>query len=108
MLVMLSAGMVTGLTATMIQATPVFAETEDCKDNNNQNCNEKNQKIILENDCDAKAKNRDGNSDSNGGSGDGGDNLGGAGGVGGSGGISGVEASVSCSNSLTTPVQDQN
>ena len=37
MLVMLSVGMLTGLTATMIQATPVFADKEEYEKNSNNN-----------------------------------------------------------------------
>src|SRR6478735_5580743 len=61
MLVMLSAGMLTGLTATMIQAAPVYAETEDCKNNDNHNCNtsERDLKIKQENNC--KVENGGGN-----------------------------------------------
>ena len=53
MLAMLSAGMLTGLTATMIQATPVYADTKDCKDNSDHNCNtsERDLKIDQENNC---------------------------------------------------------
>jgi len=54
MLVILSAGMLTGLTATMIQAAPVYADTKDCKDNSDKNCNENEQKtgkISQENEC---------------------------------------------------------
>ena len=52
MLVVLSTGMLTALTATaMPQAQPVFAETEDCKDNDDDNCNERNKEIEQENDC---------------------------------------------------------
>jgi len=41
MFVVLSAGMLTALTATMIsQAAPAYADTKDCKDNNNDNCND--------------------------------------------------------------------
>ena len=39
MLVILSGGILTGLTGTMIQAAPVYADTEDCKDNDDDNCN---------------------------------------------------------------------
>jgi hypothetical protein len=53
MLVVLSAGMFTALTATMIsQAAPAFADTEDCEDNNNDNCNDnRNQYVEQENNC---------------------------------------------------------
>lgn len=52
MLVVLSTGMLTALTATaMPQAQPVFAETEDCEDNDDDNCNERNKEIEQENDC---------------------------------------------------------
>jgi hypothetical protein len=51
MLVVLSAGMLTALTATMIsQAAPAFADTEDCEDNNNDNCND-NRSEYQENNC---------------------------------------------------------
>ena len=39
MLVILSGGILTGLAGTMIQAAPVYADTEDCKDNDDDNCN---------------------------------------------------------------------
>ena len=75
MLAMLSAGMLTGLTATMIQATPVYADTEDCKNNDDHNCNtsERDLKIKQEGECKVK----DGGANANGGdakdhSGDGG------------------------------------
>jgi hypothetical protein len=75
-LAMLSAGMLTGLTATMIQAAPVYADTKDCKDNKDHNCNtsERDLKIKQENNC----KVEDGGANVNGGdakddSGDGGD-----------------------------------
>src|SRR5580765_7171616 len=63
MLVMMSAGMLTGLTATMIQATPVYADTEDCKNNDNHNCNtsERDLKIKQEGEC--KVENGGGNGD---------------------------------------------
>jgi len=96
MLVMLSAGMLTGLTATMIQAAPVYADTEDCKNNDNHNCNtsERDLKIKQEGEC--KVENGGGNA--NGGdakddSGDGGD--------GGSG--SGNSNDFTCINDVTQP-----
>jgi hypothetical protein len=50
MLVVLSTGILTALAATaMSQAQPVFAETDDCEDNDDKNCNEK--KIEQTNDC---------------------------------------------------------
>src|SRR6476660_5230248 len=75
MLVMLSAGMLTGLTATMIQAAPVYADTEDCKNNDNHNCNtsERDLKIKQEGEC--KVENGGGNANGgDGGSGSGNDN----------------------------------
>ena len=54
MLVILSGGILTGLTGTMIQAAPVYADTEDCKDNDDDNCNttnERAQEITQENNC---------------------------------------------------------
>jgi uncharacterized membrane protein YgcG len=92
-LVMLS-GMLTGLTATMIQATPVYADTEDCKDNDDDNCNttkERSLEIEQENNCSAD------NGNANGGSGDGG----GTGGAGGSAG--GNDNSFSCFNQIFEP-----
>ncbi|MDW0153273.1 MAG: hypothetical protein QOK68_01550 [Nitrososphaeraceae archaeon] len=56
MLVILSGGILTGLTGTMIQAAPVYADTEDCKDNDDDNCNttkDRAQEITQENDCSA-------------------------------------------------------
>lgn len=48
--VVLSIGMLTALTATgMPQAQPVFAEKEECEDNDDKNCNKK--EIEQENDC---------------------------------------------------------
>ena len=76
MLVMLSAGMLTGLTATMIQAAPVYADTKDCKDNDDHNCNtsERDLKIKQENNC--KVENGGGNANGgDGGSGSGNDNA---------------------------------
>jgi hypothetical protein len=42
MLVVLSAGMLAGLTATTIQPAPAFAETDDCIKYSNNSCNEVN------------------------------------------------------------------
>src|SRR4029079_17259017 len=96
MLVILSGGMLTGLTATMIQATPVYADTDDCKDNGDHNCNtsERDLKIKQEGDCKVK----DGGGNANGGdakddSGDGGD--------GGSG--SGNDNAFTCTNEVLQP-----
>ncbi|MGC1263000.1 MAG: hypothetical protein WA932_03465, partial [Nitrososphaeraceae archaeon] len=48
----LSLGILTALTGTGIsQVAPVFAETEDCEDNDDDNCNERNKKIHQEIDC---------------------------------------------------------
>ena len=42
MFVALSLGILTALTGTGIsQVAPVFAETEDCEDNDDNNCNKK-------------------------------------------------------------------
>jgi len=50
MLAVLSIGILTAITATgMPQAQPVFAEEEDCEDNDDKNCNEK--EIEQTNDC---------------------------------------------------------
>ena len=93
MLVILSAGMLTGLTATMIQATPVYADTADCEKNNDKNCNENEQrtgKISQENNC------RIENSDSA----DGGDSNGNDGNGGAAGGNTNT---LDCSNDLSSP-----
>jgi hypothetical protein len=96
MLVMLSAGMLTGLTARMIQATPVYADTKDCKDNDNHNCNtsDRDLKIKQEGEC----KVNDGGANANGGDtkDDGGD-----GGRGGS--SSGNSNNFFCGNEVLQP-----
>ncbi len=82
MLVMLSAGMLTGLTAIMIQATPVYADTEDCEDNGDHNCNtsDRDLKIEQENNCRVE----DGGANANGGDAKDDSGNGGNGGTGGS------------------------
>ena len=65
MLVILSGGILTGLTGTMIQAAPVYADTEDCKDNDDENCNttdDRAQKITQENNCRVDSGSADGGS----------------------------------------------
>jgi len=66
MFVVLSAGMLTALTATMIsQAAPAYADTKDCKDNNNDNCNDdRSQYVQQENNCKIENENKD-HSDNN-------------------------------------------
>jgi hypothetical protein len=61
MFVTLSAGMSTALKATaMPQAQPVFADTRDCEDNNNDNCNDnRNQYVEQENKCKIENENED-------------------------------------------------
>ena len=62
MFVVLSAGMLTGLTATMMaQAVPVFADKKKCEDNDNNNCNDthKTQKIDEKNKCKIENENKD-------------------------------------------------
>ena len=72
MFTILFAGMLTGLTATTIpQATPAFAETDNCKKNSDNNCNEikdRGEKIKQEDNCRVK--------DNSGRGGDTGDNSG--------------------------------
>jgi hypothetical protein len=90
MLVILSGGILTGLTGTMIQAAPVYADTEDCEDNDDENCNttdDRAQKITQENNCRVE----DGS-----GSADGGD-----GGAGGSTGNN--DNRFECTNNLVEP-----
>ena len=96
MLAMLSAGMLTGLTATMIQATPVYADTKDCKDNSDHNCNtsERDLKIKQEGDC--KVENGGGNANG----GDAKDHSG-DGGKGGS--SSGNSNNFDCTNDVLQP-----
>lgn len=77
MLVILSGGILTGLTGTMIQAAPVYADTEDCKDNDDDNCNttkDRAQEITQENNCSTDS------GSANGGSADSGSANGGPGG----------------------------
>jgi hypothetical protein len=81
MLAVLSAVMLTGLAATTIQATPVFANKEDCEKNSDNNCNEikdRGQSITQENHCyvqDNSGRGGDTGKDSgDGGSGSGGSN----------------------------------
>ncbi|MDW0157980.1 MAG: hypothetical protein QOK62_06890 [Nitrososphaeraceae archaeon] len=93
MLVILSGGILTGLTGTMIQAAPVYADTEDCKDNDDDNCNttkDRAQEITQENDCRVE---------------DGGNANGGSGGAdGGPGGITGENDNrFVCTNTLLDP-----
>ena len=55
MLVVLSAGILTVLTGTGVsQVAPAFADKEECEDNDDNNCNERNHKIIQENNCKAE------------------------------------------------------
>jgi len=96
MLVMLSAGMLTGLTATMIQAAPVYADTKDCKNNDDHNCNTSERDLTIKQEGECKVENGGGNA--NGGdakddSGDGGD--------GGSG--SGNDNAFECTNEVLQP-----
>ena len=96
MLVILSGGMLTGLTATMIQATPVYADTGDCKDNKDHNCNTSNRdlKIKQENNC--KVENGGGNANGGDAKDDSGD-----GGAGGS--SSGNDNAFECTNEVLQP-----
>jgi hypothetical protein len=65
MLAVLSAGTLTALTGTaMSQAQTAFAETEDCEDNNNDNCNDdRSQYVEQKNDCKIENENKDHSSD---------------------------------------------
>ena len=74
MLVILSGGILTGVTGTMIQATPVFAETDDCEDNDDKNCNERSQDIEQENNCRVEHGSGSADGDDGGAGGDTGDN----------------------------------
>ncbi len=62
LLVVLSAGMLTALTATTIAfATPVFASKKHCEDNGDNNCNSTHntQKIKAKNECEIENYNKD-------------------------------------------------
>jgi hypothetical protein len=94
MLAVLSTVMLTWLAATTIQATPVFAEKEDCEKNSDNNCNEikdRGQSITQENHCyvqDNSGRGGDTGKDSgDGGSGSGGNN----------------DNAFTCSNTVTDP-----
>jgi hypothetical protein len=53
--VALSIGILTALTGTgLSQVAPVFADKEECEDNDDNNCNERTHKIIQENNCKAE------------------------------------------------------
>ena len=94
MLVMLSSGLLTGLAATTIQATPVFAEKDECEKNSDNNCNQikdRGQSITQENDCYVK--------DNSGRGGDTGDNSG----NGGSGSGGSNSNDFTCINDITEP-----
>ncbi len=69
MLVALSTGMLTALTATgMSQVEPAFAADKNkCEDNGHDSCNDRNKKIEQENNCKIENENDHG-SDNNGGS----------------------------------------
>ena len=52
--VALSLGILTALTGVGIsQVAPAFADKEECKDNDDNNCNESTHKIIQEDNCKA-------------------------------------------------------
>jgi hypothetical protein len=51
MLVLLTSGIITALIGTGISVTAAFANKEECKDNDDGNCNERTHKIIQENNC---------------------------------------------------------
>jgi hypothetical protein len=51
MLVLLTSGIITALTATGVSVAPAFANKEECEHNHDDNCNERTHKIIQENNC---------------------------------------------------------
>ncbi len=60
MFVVLSAGMLTALSATMMsQAIPAFADKKKCEDNHSNNCNDthKTQRIDQKNKCEIENQN---------------------------------------------------
>jgi hypothetical protein len=79
----------------MIQATPVYADTEDCKDNDDDNCNTTNDRTLqIEQENNCRAEN---GGNANGGSGDGG-------GTGGPGGNTGSNDNrFTCTNEVLEP-----
>ena len=83
MFVALSTGILTALTATVMpQIEPAFAETDDCEDNDDFNCNESNERSVTQdNHCNSKKKFGDGNNNGN----------------------SGGSLDFSCSNSIVGP-----
>jgi uncharacterized membrane protein YgcG len=104
MLVILSGGILTGLTGTMIQAAPVYADTEDCEDNDDDNCNttkERAQEIIQENNCFVDEDGRGGDGGAGGSTGDGS----GPGGFGGAGSSANNDDDnrFICTNNLAEP-----
>ena len=96
MLVVLSAGMLTALTATTIQATPAFAAKDECEKNDDHNCNNRSIDIVQKNDC--KVEDGGGNGGNGGDTGDG-SSSGSNGGEG-----SGNNNEFSCSNTIDSPV----
>ena len=55
MLALLSVGMLALLTGTGVShVAPAFADKEECENNDDNNCNETNHKIIQENNCKAE------------------------------------------------------
>ena len=66
MLVVLSAGLLTALTATATSmAVPAFADKKKCEDNDSNNCNDKEQKLYQKNDCKNEDETKDDSSSSN-------------------------------------------
>ena len=60
MLVVLSAGMLTALTATsMSQGQTAFADKKKCEDNSDNNCNDQNQNMKQKNECKIVNENKD-------------------------------------------------
>ncbi|HEY6950555.1 MAG TPA: hypothetical protein VI146_08080 [Nitrososphaeraceae archaeon] len=60
MLVVLSAGMLTALTATAtLQGQTAFADKKKCEDNSDNNCNDKSQNMKQKNECKIENENKD-------------------------------------------------
>ena len=51
MIILLTGGILTALTATGVSVAPAFAAKDECEDNDDDNCNETTHKIIQENNC---------------------------------------------------------
>jgi len=96
MLVVLSAAMLTGLAATSIQATPVFASKDECEKNSDNNCNEVKDRSQYMAQGDNNCRVEHGSGDANGGD----SSNGGSGGAGTSGATT---TTITCNYNILDP-----